>query len=465
MKHKRFLIELIIFLAVVAFSLPLLRPRLAILLNNQGTQYWERGEPAKAVTFFRYSLSVMPTARVYCNLALAYKEAGRISEAIAGYTQALRLDPRCAPAYYGLSDSYLEKQLYEESLRWLKQAEVYGREEVEIREKNINMAYGIFLFNEAAEFYYVKKDVSTALVKLDKAIMLEPDFALSYKLRGDIRFEKGLFSEAIEDYRKALDLGLKEVKIYNLYNDIGISYLRIEDYENAVEYLKKACSHEPGNVHILYTLASTLRDAQKWTEALKKYQELTAVRPDYPNAHNDMAGIYHLMDDEEKVAEEHQQEIETAQDCLAKNPKDVHCLARLAEAYNGLGRYAEAETFADQAIQLDPEYADAFYIRARIYENSGRMEKAVQDLSRAKQLYPRTRLVDNYILRLKTKRGLPAEDGYLLPDTVVYLKNGRKIEGRLKMEDEQKVFIEILVGGSYGTVGIERDNIMSLQRQ
>ncbi|MFH1245634.1 MAG: tetratricopeptide repeat protein [Candidatus Omnitrophota bacterium] len=465
MKNKRVPVELIILLVIFIFSLPLLKSRIAIVLNNQGTQYWEKGEPEKAIDFFQYSLRIVPKADVCCNLALAYKEIGRTSEAVAAYMRSLRLLPAYVRAYYGLADIYLGKQMYEDAISCLHQARVYGREEAEINLKNVNLTYAISLFNEAADYYYIKKDTQEALLRLNRSIILEPDFALSYKMRGDIEFKGNLFAEAIEDYKIALDLGLKKVKIYNLYNDIGISYLRLEDNRNAVEYLNKAYLYEPENTNVLYTLACALRDDQKWTEALKRYHELMGIKMDYPNVHNDVAGIYHLLDDEENAIEEYQKEIETAQGCLLQNQDDARCLLRLAGAYNGLGRYAEAKGFADRAIQLDSGYADAFYIRASINENLGRMEEAVNDLSRAKELYPRTKFVDNYILRLKTQRGRPAQASYFLPDTVVHLKNGRKIEGRLQIEDEKRVFLEVLVGVSYGTIGIERDSIMSLQRQ
>lgn len=463
MKAKKTFIELIILIAVVAISAPMLKSRIATFLNNKAIDYCDIGEIDKAIPFFKKSLKVRPIPRVHCSLANAYRQKGILKEAIDEYKKALQLDPNYLEAYYGLAYSYEEEGLYKEAISYLKKAEALGSLRAEEELKNLRSEYAISLFNEAADFY-IEGDKSKAESKLKAAIELEPNFSFAYKLLGDINFSKNLFAEAIANYKQAIELGLDDASIYNLYNDIGISYMRLENYDEALKYLGKAYKLEPTNINILYNLANALRDNRNFNEALEKYKRLTKLKFDYPHVHNDLAGIYISMGKKAEAQKEYKNEMEIAKMELSQNPENVYSLNRLALAYDGFGQYEEARKIIDSVIKKRPDYGEAFYTRARIYENLGEVEKAVRDLEKAKSLFPSTGFIDNYILRLKTKRVVPKDKKSFPDDTIIYLRNGRRIQGRFKEERDNMVFLDVLVGSSFGTIGISREDVKTLKK-
>lgn len=461
---KRFFIDLVIFIVVLAVSAPLLKPQIATLLNNKGIAYFDSGKIDKAIPFFKKSLKVKPDPLVYCNLANAYQKKGNLAESIVEYEKAVKLDPGCIEAYYGLAYNYEDRKMHKQAMSYLKKAEFLGshraKEELEV----IRYRCFISLFNEATDLY-IKGRIDKAESKLNELLELEPNFPFAYKILGDIKFSKNLFAEAITNYEQAIELGLKEAGVYNLYNDIGICYMRLENYSNAIKYLKKAHRLEPTNVGILYSLASTLRDNKNFDEALEKYRKLVRLKFDYPDVHNNIADIYKSMGKGEEAEEEYRNEIEVVKAKLSSNPGDIYSLNGLALAYNGLGEYEEAKKIIDSVIEKNPGYKEAFCTRAKIYENLGEIEKAIKDLGKARTLFAGSGFIDSSIFRLKTKGVIPKGKESFSNDTIIYLRNGRQIQGRLKKETDDRIFLEVLVGDSFGTIAINRKDIELLKKK
>ncbi len=460
---KRFFIVLVIFIVVLAVYVPLLKPQIATLLNNKGIAYFDSGEIDKAIPFFKKSLKVRLDAFVCCNLANAYLEKGNLTESIVEYEKALKLDPGCIEAYYGLAYNYEDRKMHKKAMSYLKKAEFLGsyraKEELEV----IRYRCFVSLFNEATDLY-IKGDIDKAESKLNELLEFEPNFAFAYKMLGDIKFSKNLFAEAITNYKQAIELGLKEGGVYNLHNDIGICYMRLENYSNAVKYLKKAHWLEPTNLNILYSLASTLRDNKNFDEALEKYRRLVGLKFDYPEVHNNIADIYKSIGKREEAEQEYRNEIEVVKAKLSSNPDDIYSLNGLALAYNGLGEYQEAKRIIDSVIEKNPGYKEAFYTRAKIYENLGEIEKAIKDLGGARTLFAGSGFIDSSVFRLKTKKIIHKGEESFSNDTIIYLRNGRQIQGRLKKETEGRFFFEVLVGDSFGTIAINRKDIESLKK-
>lgn len=466
MKIKRktlTLIELIVLVVVLTVSVPLFKPKIAILFNNKGIDYYDTGKIDKAALFFKKSLKIRPDPQVYCNLANAYREKKMLKESIIEYNKALQLDPNHIQAYFGLAYTYEEEGRYEEALSYLEKVESLDLHRARKELEKLRFKYAVSLFSKASDFY-TEGDKNNAELKLKEAIALKPNFSFAYKTLGDINFSKNLFAEAIANYKRAMELGLSNVNIYNLHNDIGISYAKLENYSEALKYLRKAYKLEPNNVNILYNLATTLRDNKNFAQALKKYKKLVGLNFSYPNVHNDMGDIYKSLGKQEDAEKEYKNEAEIVKAELSRIPGNIYSLSRLALAYNGLGQHAEAKKIIDSVIEKRPDYGEAFYTRAKIYENLGETKKAISDLKKARNIFPKVGFIDSYIFRLKSKRPTPKDKEAFLNDTIIYLTNGRQIQGKLKMEVDDRIFLDVLVGDSFGTIAINRQDIKSLDK-
>jgi tetratricopeptide (TPR) repeat protein len=94
-------------------------------------------------------------------------------------------------------------------------------------------------FNEGEQFFAAGK-YEEAIVNYNKAIELDPQYAVAYYNRGNAYHKLGQDVEAIVNYNKAIELNPKDAAAY--YNR-GVAYAILSegaDQANAKELLKKA---------------------------------------------------------------------------------------------------------------------------------------------------------------------------------------------------------------------------------
>ncbi len=118
-------------------------------------------------------------------------------------------------------------------------------------------ASDILLYNEIGNCYYQKKEYTKALENYSKSISQINDYVLKQDRRilqpDVVFFNRGVcYSQinerlkAISDFEKAILIHYKEPK-YHLA--LGTEYLKIENYDKAIEYLKNTLESE-GKNHI-----------------------------------------------------------------------------------------------------------------------------------------------------------------------------------------------------------------------
>jgi tetratricopeptide (TPR) repeat protein len=381
---KKSVLQIIFLIAFCVVAWPLFKPKAAIYFSNKGVDSYTAGDINSAVAFFKKALALKVDAQLYCNLANALRAQQKYEEAITEFGHALELDSACVKAYLGLAYTYEDMEKPERSLKYFTKAQALGAPGAEEDRAKALYRYVVSLYNQAAE-YYSQGDNQNAELKLKEVVRLDPTFAFAHKTLGDIKFNRGEFAESVIDYQNAIQAGLNDVGVYNIYNDIGIAYVNLEDYAQAVEYLRQANQLQPDSVDILYNLASALRDNSNFSEALGKYSMVLARNSYYPNAHNDIADICQQTGRPEEAKEQYQAEIAAveAQSALFEEPLLKN---RLAFAYCGLGEYTRALSLVNEAIALNPEYAQAYYTRSRIYGYIGEKDKSLSDLLKAKNI-------------------------------------------------------------------------------
>lgn len=64
--------------------------------------------------------------------------------------------------------------------------------------------------------------------------------------KGNQLYNKGEYLEAIAEYKESID---NEVAIQESYHNIGICYIKLNEYDNAIKWIKKAISLGGENRH------------------------------------------------------------------------------------------------------------------------------------------------------------------------------------------------------------------------
>ena len=172
--------------------------------------------------------------------------------------------------------------------------------------QNINDSIKVELFRRYAEYYLDKHNYDSTFIYVDKALKVNKNPILStlvdvYSINGTALYYKGDYEKAIESHLKAskisdtlhLDSGKARV-----FNNIGISFIKLEDWIKAEEYMKKSlaiCKKHNIKRGISYTLGNLgiiLRNQKKYDEAKKMYQESIKINEEL----NDLAAISRNFD-------------------------------------------------------------------------------------------------------------------------------------------------------------------------
>lgn len=150
-----------------------------------------------------------------------------MDQAIADYSEAIRVDPKFATAYNNRGWALNEKKEHDQALVDLdeairldpKLAYAYNnRGNVRRGKKDPDRAIAdyteairldpkyVYAFNNRGNAYRDKRELDRAIVDYTEAIRLDARFARAYMNRGETYASKGQTAQAIADFRKVLEL-------------------------------------------------------------------------------------------------------------------------------------------------------------------------------------------------------------------------------------------------------------------
>jgi tetratricopeptide (TPR) repeat protein len=275
--------------------------------------------------------------------ALAYLKQGKMNEALRDINEALRLKPDEAEYLITLSDIYFGlNQSPKTRQTLLKVLELYP--------ENTNAMLKL------AEMNLYFRDYEGVESYARRAIATDPTYAQAYFILGFAKKETGDTSAAIRLFQQTID---RDPVHYEAFMQAGILLAARKD-KLAEAYYKGAIALDAERLEAYYNLGLYYQENEFYNEAMKMYNDLIALRPDFKLAYYNL-GYIHLVN---------------------------------LEVYN------EAVKFFTQALQADPNYVEAVYNRGYAYELMGDVLNARQDYQRALQLRPNYGLAISGLNRL-----------------------------------------------------------------
>jgi tetratricopeptide (TPR) repeat protein len=220
-----------------------------------------------AIALMMGSVHADSTALYYYNLGVQSAAQEKLPEAKTAFDQALLIDPQSYPVQRCLVIL------------------------ADVDNKQIKKQTAVHLFRGFLSFNRYKTD--EAILELNKAIELDPQYAISYSHRADAFRDKRQMNEALADYDKALGLSPKYATAYlnraNLYADNSEFDRAIADYNHALEI-------EPLNVLAYYNRGNTYAKHGRYEQAIADYKALLVINPFYPHAYVRMGLTYEKID-------------------------------------------------------------------------------------------------------------------------------------------------------------------------
>ncbi len=259
------------------------------------------------------------------------------------------------------------------------------------------------------------EDFAGAEVVLTSYAQQNPRSAVALYLLGYVLQRENKPRESLEVFTKAAAIApplADDLKI------VALDYVLINDYPDAIRWLKKAVEQDPKNTEAWYDLGRSQMNQGDFVAAQQSFDRVLALSPQDVKALNNLGLAYEAQNQIPDALHAYERAIASQQDAahpseqpllnygnllISQNraedaihalepavkaaPKDAKCHEALSRAYLQGGRLANARQQMEEAVSLDPENPRLHYQLGRLYRQSGMADRAKVELDLSAKLY------------------------------------------------------------------------------
>ena len=204
---------------------------------------------------------------------------------------------------------------------------------------------------------YRKTYYEDAWAFFEKAVELDPDFAMAYYYLSRVDRKIEVINNAIE---KAKALSHKTTEKERLYIEARYAIIIERDLEKRFRILQQIAKKFPREKRIFHSLGVYYRDRGVFDKAIEEYHKALELDPNYGEGHNQLGYTYLNMRNFLKA-------IEHFEKYVFLNPDEAAPLNSLAEAYFQMGKLEEAIAKYKEALEIKPDFHDIYLSVGYIY--------------------------------------------------------------------------------------------------
>jgi len=308
-----------------------------VLISAMMVRTWvQTGHWQNNYTLFSHAVAVTENnSNMNYDLAVTLYNQGRLDEAIIHYREALRIEPGNFKAHVNLGIALSEQGQYDEALEHFN---IAVRLDPDSHDAHYNLGLALLLqgrLNEAA-------------VHLKEAIRIKANWPETHNKLASVYLRQGKPDDAIIHYEYSLELNPDQPQVHR---DLGLLFHRQGNFERVIYHWQKALELNPGNIELMNNLA--------W---------IMATHPDTAFRNPEKAI---------RLAE---------RACKLSNYEISGSLDTLSAAYAAAGKFAEAITTAEKALQLavssgQTDFAEEIRKRLNLYKAAKPYTEAPQQKS------------------------------------------------------------------------------------
>lgn len=244
------------------------------------------------------------------------------NKALTDSKKAIELDAKNVSAYTGLSALYMLMGQPQEALDALNQV-------LKFDDKNVDVHL------RKAKLYLVMKDYENCAASVEKAIEIDPAEPDSYYLKGMALMENDKMDLAIESFQRSVTIDQNH---FDALMQLGYIWEK-RDKKISIDYFRSATKANPQSTEALYNLGLLYQDIEQPEKAIESYKVINKLDPNNKLAFYNIGYVNLVF----------------------------------------LQKYADGAEYFSKAIQLDPDYIDAWFNRGYCYELLKDKEKARAD--------------------------------------------------------------------------------------
>ncbi|XP_071844864.1 uncharacterized protein [Apostichopus japonicus] len=205
-------------------------PNFQPALEGRAIVCLQMSDPAAALKDLNAALRIIPTAELHTNRGVVEQFVGDSTDAMNDYQNAIKIDPTYSLAYFNAANLYFQnRQFIQANHYYNKTLEFNPNDEAAVLNRAITRVllrdargaledfqhaaslspYSAHIFFNRANLFASLRQYELAERDYTTALKLLPDDPMVHKRRADVRSKLGRKRDAIDDYRRAVDIQSK----------------------------------------------------------------------------------------------------------------------------------------------------------------------------------------------------------------------------------------------------------------
>ena len=344
-----------------------LDPQNALAFERIGTMWLEDGSPLRAAAFLAKANELAPkNDQNRIRLARCYLAIGRFADASKQALKVLEQTPDNEDAIIALTEAARSKEDIQAAEQ---QLEKYPKKD------------DISFHLASANLFLSSGDLAAAEKALRQALSINPNSSAAHMALGDFYLLKKDQKQAAEEFKKAAELApIRSMERLKYAAWMSAAGDKEETRRISTEMTRQAPDYLPGWT----LLAEVAFKDQKYDEALSLLENVFSRDPEYIDGRRLESQVMLAKGDTKKAVEV----LERLDQTYPDTPLIKYELARAYLKNNGLN---QAKMVLDQAISINPNYADAVLLLAEVNLRSGHSEAVIEPMTRLLKRNPELR--------------------------------------------------------------------------
>ncbi|MCU1243341.1 MAG: hypothetical protein JWO71_4067 [Candidatus Acidoferrum typicum] len=207
------------------------------------------------------------------------------------------------------------------------------------------------LHNNLGNVLFGQRRCEDASREYREALRLQPDLADAHHNLANCLFMAKKADDAIAEYQQTLELDPSK---YQTQMMLGAAFLQKGYINDAMEQFQKVLTEHPEDAEVRMLLGHSYYLHKELSSAIVELKHALAIKPNFPQAENDLAWIYATAED--LNLRNPSEALRLAKHAVDNSPRPApEILDTLAEALLQNGQPAEALKTEHQAVSLDPK--------------------------------------------------------------------------------------------------------------
>jgi len=170
---------------------------------------------------------------------------------------------------------------------------------------------------------------------------------------------------------------------------LGELYLQEQINISAIEEFQKAIRLGLNTSRVHYLLGRAYHQEQKWEQAIIEYKKAIQIRP--------QAEIYFYCGNAYYTNHLYERAAQNFQQALILDPKDINSLNNLGYAYLNLNKLDDAFKIFSEVLALDSNYVDALIGQGIIFYKNKKYEQAIYEYKKVLEIDSANKKVNYYL--------------------------------------------------------------------